>query len=135
MSESSLRPPRRRRQAEINIVPLVDVLVVLIFFFLISMQFRNRTVLELDLPEIETAGESAREEQVEIAITEEGSLYFNGEEVTPEVLAQRLSLVAQANPRMPILILADEASFLRHTTLVMDLCRKNGLETLRLQSR
>ncbi len=52
----SVIPKRRRRKAEINIVPLVDVLVVLIFFFLVSMQFRNLTLLNLTLPKIETAG-------------------------------------------------------------------------------
>jgi len=41
----SVIPKRRRRKAEINIVPLVDVLVVLIFFFLVSMQFRNLNLL------------------------------------------------------------------------------------------
>ncbi len=116
-------------------MPLVDVLVVLIFFFLVSMQFRNLTTLQLNLPEIETAGESERTEQVEIAISEEGQFYFNGERVTAETLARRLALVGQTNPRMPVLIMADEASFLRYTTMVMDLCRKQGLDTLRLQSR
>lgn len=135
MSSPSFRPHRRRRKAEINIVPLVDVLVVLIFFFLVSMQFRNLTTLQLNLPEIETAGESEREQQVHVAITEEGDLYFNNEPVSPEELSEQLALVARTNPRAPVLIMADEASFLRYTTLVMDLARQHGLETLRIQSR
>jgi biopolymer transport protein ExbD len=128
-------PRRRRRIAEINIVPLVDVLVVLIFFFLVSMQFRSLTTLQLDLPEIESAGEERQTQQVEIAIAEEGTIYFNGEVVDEETLANRLRLVARVDPKTPILIMADEASFLRYTTLVMDLCRLEGLQTLRLQSR
>ena len=49
---------RRRRKADINIVPLIDVLTVLIFFFLVSMQFREQLTLNLTLPQVETAGRS-----------------------------------------------------------------------------
>lgn len=135
MSELHLRPSRKRRKAEINIVPLVDVLVVLIFFFLVSMQFRNVTTLQLNLPEIKTAGSTERTQQVEIAITSKGLFHYDGELVSPEVLAQRIALLGRTAPRTPVLIMADEASFLRYTTLVMDLCRQEGLETLRLQAR
>ncbi|MCD8482887.1 MAG: biopolymer transporter ExbD [Verrucomicrobia bacterium] len=75
----SVLPQRVRRKPEVNIIPLVDVLVVLIFFFLISMQFRNLTVLELTLPRVETAGQTRSEEQLEIVITAEAlSLWGTG---------------------------------------------------------
>ncbi len=135
MNAGSLRTKKKRRRADINIVPLVDVLVVLIFFFLVSMQFRNVTTLQLDLPEIETAGQAERSQQVEIAITAEGDLYFDGQQVSLEVLAQRIALLGRTAPRTPVLIMADQSSFLRYTTTVMDLCRKEGLETIRLQSK
>ena len=64
----SVIPKRRRRKAEINIVPLVDVLVVLIFFFLVSMQFRNLTLLNLTLPKIETAGKEKPAESLQIGV-------------------------------------------------------------------
>jgi len=135
MKGSTLMPDRRRRRVEINIVPLVDVLVVLIFFFLISMQFRNVTTLQMTLPEIETAGESKVVKQVEIAVMADGRFFYNGERVTDTVLADRLKLVGKTDKKMPILIRADETSLLGKTTYVMDLCRKNGLQELRLQSR
>jgi biopolymer transport protein ExbD len=131
----SLRPVRKRRRADINIVPLIDVLVVLIFFFLVSMQFRNLTLLQLILPEMETAGDSQQKEYVEISITKEGIFYYNDEEVNLEQLGQRLEALAQLRKDMPILISADEASVLKDTTSVMDLCRKYELEGISLQTR
>jgi biopolymer transport protein ExbD len=131
----SLRPVRKRRKAEINIVPLIDVLVVLIFFFLVSMQFRNMTLLQLTLPDMETAGDSQKTEYIEISITEAGQIYFNGDLVNLEELDLRLGLAAQANKQIPVLISADEASLLKDTTSVMDLCRQNGLEGMSLQTR
>lgn len=134
MRTSSLRPPRRRK-VEINIVPLIDVLVVLVFFFLVTMQFRDMRLLQLSLPEMETAGEAAQSKHVEIAVTKEGKFYYNGDEVDMAGLTQRLSLAAQVDASAPILITADEASLLKDTTKVMDLCRKEGLENISLQTK
>lgn len=131
----SVVPPRRRRRAEINIVPLVDVLVVLIFFFLVSMQFRNLTTLSLTLPDIETAGESQKVDHLEIAITPTGEIYLNGREVSEEKLKEQVALAAKVNRDIPVLVMADEESYLRYVTMVMDACRSAGLTKIRLQSR
>jgi biopolymer transport protein ExbD len=126
---------RKRRKAEINIVPLIDVLVVLIFFFLVSMQFRNLTVLNLTLPQVETAGREQAPERLEISIDAEGNFYFNNNRVTVDQLIEQVRLHGRMNNKLPVLIVADENSFLRHITFVMDLCRQSGLETIRLQTR
>ena len=134
MKSNPLRPSRRRR-IDINIVPLIDVLVVLLFFFLVTMQFRDMRILQLTLPEMETAGESARSEYIELAVTKDGVFYYNAEAVTIEALNQRLALAAQINNQVPVLITADEASLLKDTTTLMDACRKQGLENIRLQTK
>ena len=134
MKSNSLRPVRRRR-VEINIVPLIDVLVVLVFFFLVTMRFRDMRILQLTLPEMETAGESARSEFIELAVTKEGVYYYNSDKVDQDELIRRLVLAAQVNNQVPVLITADEASLLKDTTTLMDACRKQGLENIRLQTK
>lgn len=128
-------PVLRRRKAEINIVPLVDVLIVLIFFFLVSMQFRNMATLNIVLPKIETAGKSRMLEQIEIGISPEGQFYYNGEPLTKQQIEAAIKLAANFNKDTLVLILADEESYLKHITFVMDTCRKAGLDKIRLQSR
>jgi len=128
-------PIRKRRKAEINIVPLVDVLVVLIFFFLVSMQFRNLTILNLTLPEIETAGEEKLIDSIEIGITIEGAILLNGTKVSDEEFRSQINQISQNYGELPVLIMADENSLLNRVTFVMDSCRKAGLERIRLQSR
>lgn len=130
-----LRPRHQRQKPEINIIPLVDVLVVLIFFFLVSMQFRNMTLLQLTLPEIRTAGQEQLTDQIEVGITPEGDLYLNGALVSEEEFARRIEQAAATNSNRPVLIIADERSHLRSVTFVMDNCRRVGLERIRLQSR
>jgi len=131
----SVIPKRRRRKAEINIVPLVDVLVVLIFFFLVSMQFRNLTLLNLTLPKIETAGKEEPSESLQVGVDVDGKFYVNGKEVSQETLIDAVQEIGRLSPETPVLIMADENSLLHKVTFVMDTCRKAGLEKVRLQSR
>lgn len=127
---------RRRRKPDINIVPLIDVLTTLIFFFLITMQFRATQVLNIVAPKIETAGQNKMVEQLEIGVgTEEGEYYFNGAKVSEEQLAAAIAAAARVNRSTPVLLIADEKSYLKSVTFVMDNCRKQGLDTIRLQSR
>ncbi len=128
-----IRP--HRRKPEINIVPLVDVLIVLIFFFLVSMQFRNLTTLNLVLPKIETAGKNTKIEQIEIAVDAEGLFYFNGNQVSKEALKAAVEIQSKIDSEVPVLVVADEDTFLKSVTFIMDVCREAGLDKIRLQSR
>ena len=125
----------RRRKVEINIVPLVDVLIVLIFFFLVSMQFRNLTTLNLVLPKIETAGKNKKVEQLEIAIDAAGQFFLSGVPISKDELEFSLNLQGELNKEIPVLVMADEETYLKRVTYIMDVCREAGLEKIRLQSR
>ena len=63
---------RHQRKIYVNIVPLVDVLIVLLFFFIATMQFKQFKVLNIKIPEIKTAGVNQIDEQISIAIDASG---------------------------------------------------------------
>jgi biopolymer transport protein ExbD len=126
---------RRRKSPTINIVPLVDVLTVLLFFFLVTMQFRQVTALNITAPEIETAGKNKINEQVIIAVDETGAYFLNDQRMEAEALGAALQIAGELTPEIPVLLMADEDAPLKHVTEVMDLCRKNRLNKIRLQSR
>lgn len=126
---------RRRRSPTINIVPLVDVLTVLLFFFLVTMQFKQVSVLNITAPKIDTAGKNAVKEQVVIAISPEGTFFYNNAPIDKAGLTEAVKLVGSLTPEIPVLLIADEEVPLRFVTEVMDLCRANQLNKIRLQSR
>jgi len=119
----------------INIVPLVDVLTVLLFFFLVTMQFKQVSSLNITVPKIETAGENEIQEQIVIALSPEGGFYLNDRPVQKAVLEAAMKLAGELTPDMPILLIADEEVPLKFVTEVMDVCRSNQLNKIRLQSR
>lgn len=126
---------RRRQRPAINIVPLVDVLTVLLFFFLVTMQFRQVTALNITAPEIETAGNNRIDEQVVLAVDAEGAFFLNDQRLDAEALEAALRVAGEVTPEIPVLLMADEDAPLKYVTEVMDICRKNRLNKIRLQSR
>ncbi len=126
---------RRRRPPTINIVPLVDVLTVLLFFFLVTMQFKQVSTLNIIVPKIETAGENEIEEQIVVALSPEGEIYLNDRPVQKAALQAAMKLAGELTPDMPVLLIADEEVPLKYVTEVMDVCRSHQLNKIRLQSR
>lgn len=135
MDGSSELISRRRRQPSINIVPLVDVLTVLLFFFLVTMQFKQVSTLNITVPKIETAGENEIQEQIVIALSPEGQIYLNDRLVEKVPFGAAMKLAGELTPDLPILLIADEEVPLKYVTEVMDVCRKHQMNKIRLQSR
>ena len=127
---------RTRRRPEINLVPLIDVLVMLIFFAFVTMQFKSATTLNLTLPKITTAGKNEFKGSITISVDKDGTLYFNGHPVSDDQLEDYLIQAHNANPDAPEpLLKVDEASQVKRLTLVEDACRKAGFNGAALQSR
>ncbi|MFP4352631.1 MAG: ExbD/TolR family protein [Puniceicoccaceae bacterium] len=126
---------RKRRRAEVNIVPLVDVLMVLIFFFLMTMQFRDQRVLNLELPEIETAGSSQARRDLRLIVDRDGGFLLNEQRVDAGQLRTALRLAGEADPDRKVLLAAHEETPLRIVTQVMDWSRQANLNAIRIQSR
>ena len=126
---------RRRKRPELNLVPLIDVLVMLIFFAFVTMQFRSATMLNITLPKIATAGKNEYKGTVTIGIDNKGQISFNAKEVSDDQLLGLLKQVSDQNRDIPVLIKADETTQLKKLAFVMDACRSSGLNKCSLQAR
>lgn len=126
---------KKRRRPEMNLVPLIDVLVMLVFFAFVTMQFRTIATMNLTLPKVETAGKSELKESITISITKEGAVDFNGRSASMDDLAQLVHEVGSVTKDITVVIRSDENTPLRFVTQAMDTCRKQGLNKIRLQSR
>src|SRR5476649_1870378 len=92
---------RRRRRPELSLVPLIDVLVMLVFFAFVTMQFRTATTLNIRLPKVETAGNNAFNGPVTIGIAKDGALSFNGKTATEAQLTSLLGQVHDVDKDIP----------------------------------
>ena len=131
----SLTSRRARKRPELPLVPLIDVLVMLVLFAYVTMQARVGSTLNITLPKVDTAGKNDFKGTVTVAIDKDGTVSFNGKNVTDEQLIGLLKEVRNVDKDIPVLIKADETTQLKKLAFVIDACRKTGLNKFSLQSR
>lgn len=103
------RGPRPAPMSDINMTPLIDVMLVLLVIFMLTAPLMASS-LKLDLPRTDAAQPTpAEQEAVELALTADGALHWADEPITPAELARRLQQVAQRNPRQEVQLRADRA--------------------------
>ena len=126
---------KRRKRPELNLVPLIDVLVMLIFFAFVSMQFKQATTMNLTLPKVETAGKSELKDSLTISLSKEGTVDVNGKAASMDTLDAIVREIGRISKDVTVVIRSDENTPLRFVTQAMDTCHKQGLNKIRLQSR
>ena len=126
---------KKRKRPELNLVALIDVLVMLVFFSFVTMQFRTMATMNLTLPKVETAGKSELKESITISISKEGGVDVNGHTTSMEALDQLVKELGRVSKDITVVIRSDENTPLRYVTQAMDTCRKQGLNKIRLQTR
>lgn len=94
--------------AEINMVPLIDVMLVLLVIFIVTAPMLTQAV-KLKLPEASAAPLEPTPDPVRLAITENGAVYWNEELLPAEVLSQRWVEAGQRQPRPALHLSADRA--------------------------
>ena len=131
----SLLPPRRKRITGINIVPLIDVMTALIFFFLMSMKFDDLRQLGITPPQSDSAAETGgAPPQLVVAVNRNGEFFVNAEPVPAAELADRLGRIAGGRKISGAVIVADEDATMKYAVFAVDEARRNGLE-IRLMTR
>ena len=126
---------QHKRVPRIDIVPLVDVLLVLILFFLVTMQFQDLKALNLKLPEIKTAGSNLALDDLVLSIRKNGDFLVNGNAISETALIEILSASVKYSQSPTLLISADEETPLKFVTKAIDISRSNGVVDFRLHSR
>jgi len=126
---------RRRKRPELNLVPLIDVLVMLIFFAFVTMQFKQATTMNLTLPKVETAGKSELKDSLTISVSKDGKMDVNGKPTTEEDLESVVREIGKVSKDITVVVRCDEIAELRYALKAMDICRKQGLNKIRLQTR
>jgi biopolymer transport protein ExbD len=119
----------RRHQgpmAEINVVPLVDVMLVLLVVFIITAPLLTNSV-KIDLPKASSNPNITKPDHVEFAISEDGNLYWSGEQVEMASLSARFAQEAKKQPQPELHIRADKLAYYEQVAQVMSAAAKAGL--------
>ena len=119
----------RRHQgpmSEINVVPLVDVMLVLLVIFIITAPLMTNAV-KIDLPKASSNPNITKPDHIEFGIREDGSFFWNGEQVEMSSLPGRFALEAKKQPQPELHIRADRLVRYELVAQVMSGAAKAGL--------
>lgn len=127
MALGSFRSPNNQApNAEINVVPLVDVMLVLLVIFIITAPLLTHSV-KIDLPKASSNPNLTQPDHIELGIREDGALFWNGEPVEREVLPERFRAAASQQPQPELHIRADRLVHYERVAQVMSMAAKSGL--------
>ncbi len=111
---------------EINVVPLVDVMLVLLVIFIITAPLLTHSV-KVDLPKASSSPNITKPEHIEFGLRDDASLYWNGEPVTIDQLVPRFAASVKQDPNVELHIRADRHVHYEHVAQVMSIAAKAGL--------
>jgi biopolymer transport protein ExbD len=127
---------RSRDEPEINVISLVDVLLVLVLFFMVSTSFLRDTELSITLPEATADNPTpTQDDTLEIMVTQSGTYLVNGRElVNSERRTLRAAIERLAGDRrdLPVFIRADAAATHQSVVTAMDVAGQLGFVKLNI---
>ena len=102
------RTPASQPMGDINMTPLIDVMLVLLVIFMITAPLMTSS-LKLDLPKTDAAGPSATPQFVSVALDREGRTFVGDDAVDAPELARRIAAAAQRDPQTEVQLRADRS--------------------------
>lgn len=112
--------------AEINMVPLIDVVLVLLVIFIVTAPLLTNAV-KLDLPKATSNADLQKPEKIEFAIDAAGALFWNGERVDREEAMKRFVDAGAKRPQPEVYLRADQNVAYRHVAEMLADASKAGL--------
>lgn len=112
--------------ADINVTPMVDVMLVLLVIFIITAPLFTHAI-KLDLPSAQSAPAPEKPETISLSINGEGAVYWNNELIQKSDLEAKLATAAQKKPQPELQLRADKSTRYEIIAQVMAAAQTNGM--------
>ncbi|WP_165856337.1 ExbD/TolR family protein [Marinobacter sp. JSM 1782161] len=118
----------------IDVTPMLDVVFILLIFFLVTASFVRETGIEVNRPEATTA-ESREDAAILVAIDASNRIWIDQRQVDPAALTANVSRLHAENPRGTVVIQSDAAATTDTLVRVMDATRRAGVSDIALATQ
>jgi biopolymer transport protein ExbD len=117
----------RKRFDEINVIPFIDIMLVLLVMVLTTATFVNQGIIPIELPDAKAAKKEDNKKEVTIYIDAKGDIFFEKEKVDLKTLEEKLSSV---DKEQAVLLRSDKESKFQDFVSVMDILKRLNHEQL-----
>jgi biopolymer transport protein ExbD len=121
----------RNKEMDINMSPLIDLVFLLLIFFMVTTSFVRETGIDVQRPSASTAT-LTENGNILVAISKEGTLHFDGKKIDLRSLRSHITRALSENPEGAVVIVADKISYTGLVIQVMDQCRLAGAKRVSL---
>jgi biopolymer transport protein ExbD len=115
----------------INITPMVDVILVLLVIFMVTANFLKKESIDINLPKV-AASDPNIAESLQVALTKDGKILFEGKEATLDYMVKSIEKESKYRPNMRVTLAADEKLPYGRITEIMGLIKKAGVNKIAL---
>jgi biopolymer transport protein ExbD len=119
--------PKKRREANIDIAPLLDMVFILLIFFVVTSTFTRETGVEVSKPQAQSAS-MLEKENILIAITRDGTIHIDERQVDLAGLSDVLKRILAKNPEREAVLIADKDAMTGKLVSVIDACTVAGVK-------
>jgi biopolymer transport protein ExbD len=109
----------------VDMAPLIDVVFILLIFFLVTATFVRETGIEVERPQA-TASSAMDQQAMRISITVNGTIYTEGSAVDLQTLRSKVSTFVSTNPNSPVIVIPDQDTRAQRVVDVMDAAKLAG---------
>jgi len=131
-------PRRARRDNSINLTPLIDVVFLLLIFFMVTTTFTRETRMLISLPEAEAEAVANEQATVELTIAKDGSYAVDGQSLINRDIKTIMAALKDASAgdnQIPLVITADALATHQAVITAMDAAGRLGFETLNIATQ
>jgi len=131
MKQRRLLYATQSKTEEINVSPLIDIVFILLIFFIVTTVFVEETGVEVQRPQAASAADLEKA-SILIAITAEGKVVYGGNEIGVRGVRGVVRRLVKQDPDMPVIVQADEAASIETYTRVHDEAALGGAKRINL---
>jgi biopolymer transport protein ExbD len=129
---------QKKREIELNLTPLIDVVFLLLIFFMVSTSFTRETQIKLELPKADVEQLDAEPEVIEISIDKEGRFFVNKQALVNkdiETLKKALRPLVVSDDNSPLIISADANVAYQSVVMAMDAASQLGITNIKMATQ
>jgi biopolymer transport protein ExbD len=129
---------QKKQEITVNLTPLIDVVFLLLIFFMVSTSFTRETQIKLDLPKADVEALKTEQQSLEISIDKEGRFFVNGKglvNASIETLKRAIEPILNENKDVSVVISADANTPYQSVVTAMDATSQLGVTNLKMATQ
>ncbi len=126
---------RKAIRSELNMTPLIDIVFLLLVFFMLTSHFVEDKAMDIELPQSETSVAIDDAKRITVTIDKESVIYFCGMRTDKQVLSQQLKKRFSNQPKKEVYIQGDKTTDLQLLLEIMDIAKKSGAQSISIETK